>query len=270
MAPSLNKAFKPRRFAQLLLRDLAGGYRSMLVAMAAVAGTVILISALTVLGQQLSGRHAGAGNFHYNLYGNVLFLGGFVVTSLAFREARQNGMGILYLTLPASSLEKFASKLLTTSVGYALGSAVFYTAVAAASEGINRLIFGFGNAFFNPFDTGVLEALGYYLVAQSVFLLGSVWWRKLAFLKTVLTLQAVLVGVALVGGIALRIVFHEYFRGSSLDLGDVPGWNELMRQTNLGIGPLVEIGRVLKIVFLAGTAPVCWLIGWLRLREIEV
>ena len=270
MAPALNTAFKPRRFAQLLLRDLAGGYRSMLVAMAAVAGTVMLVSFLTVFGQQLAGRHAGSGNFHFNLYGNVLFLGGFVVTSLAFREARQNGMGILYLTLPASSLEKFASKLLTTSVGYALGSVVFYTAAAAASEGINRLVFGFGNAFFNPFDTGVLEALGYYCVAQSVFLLGSVWWRKLAFLKTALTLQAVLVGVALVGGFTMRIAFGRYFTGWQLDLGDVPGWNELMRQTSLGLGPLVEIGRILKIVFLAGTAPVCWLIGWLRLRDIEV
>jgi hypothetical protein len=270
MAPSLNKAFKPRRFAQLLLRDLAGGYRSLLVAMAAVAGTVILVSALTVLGMQLSGRHVGTGNFHPNMFTNLLFLGGFIVSSLAFREIRQNGGGIFYITLPASSLEKFASKLLSTSVGYALGSVVFYTAAAAASEGINRLIFGFGNAFFNPFDLDVLEALGYYLVAQSVFLLGSIWWRKLAFLKTWGTLMAVAGGVALVGGIMLRIVFHEYFRGWSLDLSDVPGFQELSRQAALGYGPLVEIARILKIVFLAGTAPVCWLIGWLRLRDIEV
>jgi hypothetical protein len=270
MAPSLNKAFKPRRFAQLLLRDLAGGYRSLLVAMAAVAGTVILVSALTVLGQRLSGQRVGAGNFHLNMFTNLLFLGGFIVSSLAFREIRQNGGGIFYLTLPASSLEKFASKLLATSVGYALGSVVFYTAAAAASEGINRLIFGFGSDFFNPFRTEVLQALGWYCIAQSVFLLGSIWWRKLAFLKTVLSIQAVVAGVALVMGIAARIVFHEYFRGWELDLGRAPGWDALMRETGLGIGPLVEIGRVLSIVFAAGTAPVCWLIGWLRLRDIEV
>jgi hypothetical protein len=76
--------------------------------------------------------------------------------------------------------------------------------------------------------------------------------------------------VALVGGITARIVFHEYFHGWQIDFGDVPGFQELSRQAALGYGPLVEIGRVLKIVFLAGTAPVCWLIGWLRLRDIEV
>jgi hypothetical protein len=270
MAPSLNTAFKPRRFAQLLLRDLAGGYRSLLVAMASVAGTVILVSALTVLGQKLSGQHVGAGNFHLNIFTNLLFLGGFIVSSLAFREVRQNGGGIFYLTLPASSLEKFASKLLATSVGYALGSVVFYTAAAAASEGINRLIFGFGNAFFNPIDLNVLESLGYYAVAQSVFLLGSIWWRKTAFLKTWGMLMAVVAGVALVAGIAARIVFWEYFHGWEIDFNDVPGAMELARQASLGYGPLVTIGRVLKIVFLAGTAPVCWLIGWLRLRDIEV
>lgn len=270
MAPAFNTAFTPRRFAQLVLRDLAGGYRSMLVAMAAVAGTVIMISALTVLGLKTAGSLTGVWSFHPNLFSNLLFLGGFIVTSLAFREVRQNGGGIFYLTLPASSLEKFASKLLTTSVGYALGCTVFYTAVAAASEGINRLLFGFGNPFFNPLDPRMLGAIGYYLVAQSVFLLGSVWWRKTAFLKTWGSLMAVLFGVALVAWAAIRIAFGRYLHGTMIDLGNIPGLSELTVQAQSGHGLLVDIGRVLRIVFLAGTAPVCWLIGWLRLREIEV
>jgi hypothetical protein len=269
MAPAFNTAFKPRRFAQLLLRDLAGGYKSLLVAMAAVAGSVILISALTVLGRKLAGASTGA-DFYPNMFVNILFLGGFIVTSFAFREVRQNGGGIFYLTLPASSLEKFASKLLATSVGYALGSLVFFTAAAAVSEGVNRLIFGFGNYFFNPFEQGILESLGYYLIFQSVFLLGSIWWRKLAFVKTVLMLQAVAVGIALVAGVALRIVFARYFRGWEIDFGTVPGMGLLIEQATAGYGPLVQIGNVVRIVVLSATAPVCWLIGWLRLREIEV
>jgi hypothetical protein len=270
MAPAFNKVFKPRRFAQLLLRDLAGGYKSLLVAMAAVAGFVLLVSALTVFGSRLGGGSTGLGNFYPNLFVNILFLGGFIVTSLAFREARQNGGGIFYLTLPASSLEKFASKLLATSVGYALGSLVFFTAVAAASEGVNRLIFGFGNSFFNPFDLGVLEAVGYYLVFQSVFLLGSVWWKKLAFIKTVLMLQVVAVGIAVVAAVTVRIVFRQYFHGSEIDFGTVPGWPRLIEQVTAGYGPLFQIGSVVRIVVLSATAPVCWLIAWLRLREIEV
>jgi hypothetical protein len=204
------------------------------------------------------------------MYTNLLFIGGFIVTSLAFREARQNGSGIFYLTLPASSLEKFASKLLTTSVGYAIGSLVFYAAVAALSEGVNRLIFGFGNGFFNPFDLDVLEAAGLYCIFQSIFLLGSVWWRKLAFVKTVLMLQVVAVGIAFVAGVAVRIAFARYFHGWSITMNDIPGWDALMNQTVAGYGPLAAVARMLRIAVLAGTAPVCWAIGWLRLREIEV
>jgi hypothetical protein len=270
MAPSQYKSFKPRRFAQLLLRDLAGGYRSLLVAMAAVAGTVILVSGLTVLARHLTGQHVGVSDYHYNLFAELLFIGGFIVSSLAFREIRQNGGGIFYLTLPASAIEKYASKLLATSVGYALGCVVFYTAASAASEGINRLLFGFGNAFFNPFTRGVLEVLGFYLVSQSVFLLGSIWWRKLAFVKTVLTIQAVAVGVATVMYVTTRIVFHRYATNLNDEWYAIPGWQPLMEQTTAGYGPLVEIGRILRVVFLAGTAPVCWLLGWLRLRDTEV
>lgn len=270
MAPAFTTAFKPRRFAQLLLRDLAGGYRSLLVAMAAVAGSVILVSALTVLGRKLAGASVGVQNYYPNLFVNLLFLGGFIVTSLAFREARQNGGGIFYLTLPASSLEKFASKLLATSVGYALGSLVFFTAAAAVSEGVNHLIFGFGNTFFNPFGPGVFEAIGYYLIFQSVFLLGSVWWKKLALVKTVLMLQLVAVGIALVAAVTFRIVFRQYFHGTEIDFNDVPGFDRLVTLTSAGTGPLVQIGTVVRIVVLSATAPVCWLIGWLRLREIEV
>ena len=116
----------------------------------------------------------------------------------------------------------------------------------------------------------MLESIGYYLVFQSVFLLGSVWWKKLALVKTVLMLQLVAVGVALVAAVTLRIVFRKYFHGIEIDFNDVPGFERLVTLTSAGAGPLVAIGSVVRIVVLSATAPVCWLIGWLRLREIEV
>jgi hypothetical protein len=146
MEMRMKKGFiSPRRLGLLLLRDFVGGYRSILIAMAAVAGSVIVLSALTLLG---TGQGTGAGvkgssDFHLEFFIQLLFFGGFILTSLAFREARQNGAGIFYMTLPPSAFEKLVSKVLVTSIGFGLGSLVFYTATAAASEGINRLIFGF-------------------------------------------------------------------------------------------------------------------------------
>ena len=263
--------FSPRRFGQLLLRDLAGGYRSILIAMATVAGVVLIVSALTVLGS------GGDASFHLGFFVQTLFFGGFIVTSLAFREVRQNGGGIFYLTIPASTFEKLASKLVVNSVGYSLGLLVFYTALASASEGILRLVFGRGNAFFNPFDPMVLKAVALYLVTQSVYLLGSIWFRKLAFVKTALWLGVFIIGVAIVAAGAVRIIWADHFvlgrlGSDAMRFGkysmvlppDIfsagsPEWNGLLR-----------FKLAAEILLYGALAPVCWLASFFKLSEIEV
>ena len=271
--------FSARRFGQILFRELAGGYRSILIAMAAVAGTVIVLSVLTTLGiSQGSGMTtAQTGGFYAGFFVQVLFLGGFIITSLAFREVQQNGAGIFYMTLPSSLLEKFVSKLLVTSVGYAVGSLVFYTIVAAAGEGINLLIFGFGHGLFNPLELPVLRAVGIYMITQSVFLLGSIWFRKLSLVKTVLWLAIFALGVAAIAAVTARLVLADHFvwrlaqsgRGAwSMDLSSAylssrfgmgsPGYTGAM--------VFATIGRVMFYLL----APVCWLAGYFKLGEVEV
>ncbi len=114
-----------RRFGRLLLRELAHGYRGLLIAMAAVAGGVIVISAIGALAASAGGAPVGTviGDGYFGFFQALLFLGGFIVTSLAFREVWQNGSGLAYLMLPGSLFEKFLVKLLMTSVGFAAGYA---------------------------------------------------------------------------------------------------------------------------------------------------
>ena len=275
--------FTPRRFGQLLLRDFANGYRGWLIAAAAVAGTVIVVSALTALGisQGENIRFNGASNFHVGFYIQLLFLGGFISTSFAFREVRQNGAGIFYMTLPASQFEKFASKLLVTSIGYALGSLVFYTATAAASEGINRVIFGSGHGFFNPFDPMILRAAGMYLLAQSIFLLGSIWFKKLAFVRTVLWLSVVAIGAVAVTAVAARIILAGHFVPSMVQAGAarIGGWSLNLGNDFLAsrFGPgspgsagLMIFKTIAEVLLVGALAPVCWLAAYFRLRETEV
>jgi hypothetical protein len=256
-----------RRLGLLLQRDLQGGYRGVLITMAAVAGFVVLVSALSLLG---GAAGEGFRAFHVGMYTNLLFVGGFVVTSLAFREMYQNGRGYQYLTLPGSALEKFTSKLLLTSVGYALATLVVYSAAAAVSEGINRAIFGFGHALFNPFTREVLTAALVYLVLQSVFLAGSVYFRKLAFVKTSLFSMGVVVALAVVLGAVTAAILREY---------RVPGTHEIRLTDELfrraGMQEWIRTaGRqawlAARVLFWGALAPACWLIGYLRLREIEL
>lgn len=276
-----NGFFSPRRFAQLLLRDLAGGYRGILIAMAAVAGVVILLSGLTALIQAAANRSAMAGSFHNGFFIELLFFGGFIITSLAFREARQNGSAIFYMTLPASAFEKLVSKLLVTTVGFAVGSLAFYTATAAVSEGLNRLVFGVGRDFFNPFDPHILRAVGFYLILQSVFLLGSIWFKKTAFVKTALAAACLVLGVAIFSGIMARLILAGHFVPTSVSHGMVHvgayslNWTNEFLQGIFGPGGrgyagITAFKLIGQILFFGVLAPVCWLASYFRLREVEV
>jgi hypothetical protein len=260
----LAKVLSLRRLGLLLRRDFSGGYRGVLMAMVAVGGFVILASVVSAFSRDL-------GPMHPTLYVQLLFIGGFIVTSLTFRELHLDGQSVFYLTLPGSALEKFLSKLLVTSLGYAVGSLLFYTAVSSAAEGINRLIFGYGHPFFDPFDPTILLAAAGYLVTQSVFLVGSVYFRRLAFVKTVLYLVLFGIVLSIVTGVALWLVFRDYADGRTIVLR--PYLEELGRSGEMekALLPLAEgFWRAARLLFWIVLAPVGWVISYLRLRETEV
>ena len=258
---------KLKRLILLIKRDFLTGYRGVLIAMASVAGFVILVSALSNIGGE-------NGDFHIGLFTSLLIVGGGIVTSLAFREMHLGERSYFYLTLPGSMFEKFLSKLLVTSIGYAVGTLAFYSAVALASEGINHLIFGYSHPLFNPFTVEVLRIVALYLVIQAIFLAGSAYFKKLAFLKTVLVWNLFIIGTALVAGFAAWLIF----RGDYLVGGMVKPEIEILlnRLNNTGTMEafFVKVGGgfwlALKILFWAVLAPVCWLISYFRLTEIEV
>jgi hypothetical protein len=253
-----------RRLGLLLRRDFSAGYRTVIVAMLAVGGFVILISVLSALSGNLRPIHG-------TLYIELLFIGGLIVTSLIFKELHLNGRGVFYLTLPGSVLEKFLSKLLVTSIGYAAGSLIFYTAVSSAAEGLNRLIFGYGHPFFNPWQRYILLAVAAYLVCQSVFLVGSIYFRRLAFIKTSLYLVLFAIVLSILAGVILWIIFRDYAEGGRMMLQ--PYLNELGRAGEMErvLTPLAErFLQVIKVFFWAAVAPVGWVVSYLRLRETEV
>jgi hypothetical protein len=270
-----NGLISPRRLGHLILRELAGGYRSVLIAMAAVAGVIIISSILSLFGLSQVTRGTGAdGSFYFSYFMNLLFIGGFIITSLAFKEVWQNGGGIFYLTLPGSTLEKLLSKLLVTSVGYALGSMVFMAAVTAASEGINMLLFGYGHGMpdLGGQLVGALKAVLFYVITQSVFLLGSIWFRKTALVRTALWIMIFGVAAVIVAFVAMRFSMGHLFTmgphgwSFSFNEGQMQRW--FMPGTRMtGIS---EAARIVAWVYVGALAPVCWLATYFRLAEAEV
>ena len=116
-----------------------------------------------------------------------------------------------------------------------------------------------------------LLAVAAYLVTQSVFLVGSVYFRKLAFVKTALYLVLLGIVLTIVAGLAAWFVFRDYAVGRTImmepylkELGATGDMERVLR-------PLAEkFWLTARLLFWIVLAPVGWIISYLRLRETEV
>jgi hypothetical protein len=261
--------FDPRRFFLLLRRDFIAGYRGLLVMAAAVGGAVFVLSVLSAF---FSARDTG---LYFAVFGWLLFLGGYIYTGSAFRELHQAGTGPQYLMLPGSTLEKLVSKVLASSVGYAAAVLLVTSASAAVSELVDRLLFGTGHRMFDPFDPVVYRSVALYLVTSPVFLLGSVWFKRLVVLKTALSISVLFIGLAIVAGAVTRLLFSGFFAGpfppwrapdafGRYFSGSIPPRSALEIMWKNGVIP-----TFLKLLFWAAMPAACWLISYLRLAETE-
>ena len=133
------------------------------------------------------------------LYWIALFGGGFWISTHSYRDLRETGAGIHYLTLPCSALMRHLSIwLLTGPIYYIFITSVYGIAVLA--HVISKNFWGFGD----PRDIFILG--GEYLTLNAFCLLGAIVFKKLPALKTFFCL--LFGGMLIMGSIGL--IGHEW------------------------------------------------------------
>jgi hypothetical protein len=263
----LTSHFSLKKIFLLTKRDLLTHYRTILITSVAVAGFVIFASAVSALNR-------GGETFHLRMYFLLLYLGGFIFSSRAFREAYNSQRSCSYMTLPGSPLENFIERALLTSLGYVLGALGVYSLIALISEGLNRILIGYTHLLLNPVSRTYLIGAAVYLVIQGVFLAGAVFFKKNAFIKTILmvTVLAILLLVVII--ITARIITPAYVQGDTRVKVQVQSLRELAMLLGTSEGGPFFAGRtiwlVLRILFWAVLAPFCWVVSYLKFRRIEV
>jgi len=262
-----NEYFRLDRFFLLLKRDFLTHYRTILIAFAAIAGFVIFSSAISAL------KHNG-GDFHLKLYFMLLYVGGFIVTSRAFREIYDSQKSYTYITLPGSLPEKFIERLISTSIGYALGTFLIYSVVAAISESLNRLLLGYTHTLLSPLSRAFLIMVAAFFVIQGLFLAGSVFFKKNSFIKTILMLTLFAIALLMLAIFASRFIFPEFFEGLHPGKHEFNTMHDLAEWLGMTEARLLLFGRtiwlVIRILFWVVLAPLCWVVSYLKFRKIEV
>jgi hypothetical protein len=245
------------RLRALLRNESIGEYRTWLIASAVTAGAMLVGAIYALPRQDLDPP------YYRVAYFVALLVLGTLQASRSFRELHDKSRNTAFLLLPASALEKTLAPLLTTTVLPIVYMLAFTTAVSAAIEGVDWLLYRHTNDVFDPFAPEVWTGLPRYLVVQSWFFLGAAWFRRAHYLKTLLALM--------VGGLALAAL--------GLLLAWVAGLvtvssNGLQAQASaLSLFPFSDSpllrGALGTLLFVVQPLFFWWL-AWLRVRETQV
>ncbi len=248
--------FSLQRFALLIKRYAMFNIKSWLIGFGALAGVLIVISALQII---FSG---GTYNISplVNLGQVIIFTGGFLITSMSYNEIHTPARSQFYLTLPATAGEKLFSHWIITSVGFVLIANVLLSAVLFLTSSISYMSLSIPVEVFNPFTQQNLTLMSIYVVLHSIFFLGALYFRKNNFLKTILSL------------FVIQLVFNIFiFLMIYLVIGKEGFQQDMsMMEVNLGKFATETFPMLMKILFYGILAPFCLLVSYFRLKEREV
>jgi len=255
-----------KRFHLLLKRDFYTQGKSYILGLGAIFCILFIVNVASIASYKYW-------NFHLVFYPLTLLIGGLIFTSLSFNELSQQQSHISYLIIPASSFEKFISKLIISSIGYVSVSLILYFLLSVFTFFFNSIIFGFAHQVFNPFHRIIWYCIRIYLVVHSIFFLGAIYFRKNSFIKTILSLF----GLALTYSIfVIAILFilyfilsfnrHIYFSLTLFNNIDKNGFN-FPATLNVIFGILSYFIKTLLWYILA---PFLWIITFIHLKETEV
>ncbi|MCF7914497.1 MAG: hypothetical protein K9L66_04960 [Spirochaetaceae bacterium] len=258
--------FSLKRMELLMRRDITTGYKNVLIIIAALAAVLITFDVLSFTIFQGS---AEIGH-HLSTFSTILFIGGFIATSGIFKEVHKRESAQAYLMLPASPLEKTVSRILISNLGWILLTLLWYSAYSYLSAGVTELIAGQHHYLFNPFQTQFWLIVANYLVVQSIFLVGAIYFRKAQLFKTLLTLFAAGVLFSIFMAVLVRIVFAPYFSGMFI-IDNAKLIGPMFEDMPFRFQDKIKVLMIIRNVFYWGLlAPVAWLITYIRFREVQV
>lgn len=271
----MNRYLSFPRLGRLLKKDLTEGYRTIFVVVGAVTGVLLLNYLLGAVSDpnNLHGSsivpHSGENSTMHMVYFTlVLLIGGLIISSRSFMELHTKTRNHDWLILPASTFEKFLSRLLMASVGVGVGAVVYFFLFSLLASGLSALLFGRPYTVFNPFDGTVWMLVLRYVVLQSVFFAGAAYFKRAHFIKTVLVLSGFAFVLLLLAAGVARLVFWREFAHMVSGTGFANFDISVLEPRLQSAGEILLL--VSRILFWAVLGPVMWVFAYLRLAEAEV
>jgi len=252
-----NSYFDINRIGYLLIRQLRFSSQTLLIGFGAMAGFIIIVLTLSVI----FGKPEPVTKTFFGLVMPFFFIGGYIFTSNIFSELRTSHRGYLYLTLPASTLEKLIVSWFISSVLYVAASIVVMFAINIISKSVVAIFSANQVPVINLFSHSVIRMYAVYMVIQSVFLLGAIYFRKANFFKTLLSLFVISIAIAMYTSLTARLIVFHNFRAIHFDNNMPDNWQDFF--TNI-------FAPVIKVLFWYCLAPFFLVVSYFSLKERQV
>ncbi len=256
--------FNLKRFLLLIRNDIYLNMRAILITSVIVAAGLVLSSRLGIKFSFIDSVML----FYKDIYFLVLPIGGLIINNKIFKSMHDEVKGPGWLTLPASMFEKYASRISLSTILFAAGTMALFFLTSLISKGLYLMFSASSHALFNPFDKTICFGTAAYFGLFSIFMLGSIYFKKIPFIKTILCLVILyflLDPFFVILHITLTHDYYNYILYSGMVVDSVA--KELIPV----MGP---IGNILKwtihIYFCYVLALSCWIIGFIRLKEKEI
>ncbi|MBK9271842.1 MAG: hypothetical protein IPM48_09600 [Saprospiraceae bacterium] len=200
--------FQFTRFKFLLLREWNHSKSTIAIVFTSILGIMFLSLPI-----QLLGSESIDSPYRIESLGSSLAIMSIIFASLSFIELAKTASRQNYLAIPASPLEKLISKWTMVALVIPVSFIICFYLISLIAPWLIQLFttrevmsetLGFGDIF---------EMIPSILVAQSIYILGSIWQPRYSIIKTTFSLFLLTIMIGLVSFLFFRIVFYDFFIG---------------------------------------------------------
>lgn len=256
-----NSFFNINRFGNLLRKDLNENLRGYMVNSMSISAFLFIIMLLFARTQNLTIY------FYSQIFFFFLFLSGLLYTSKTFKDAHTKYLNHYWLMLPCSVFEKFFLKLILSSVIFIIAYTSLFTVVIGFGYLFIKFVFGIETEVFNPFRLYVLKGSIHYLILQSVFFLGAVWFKNKNFMKTGFSISCLLFFINILLILITYLFFHGYIAKFQTDELAFQFSQSFIFNNFQWLGEIAI--KCFKIFYYFILAPLCWSAAFFKLKKIE-
>lgn len=202
----------------------------------------------------------------------LIFIAGFIFAAKMFKIFNYTPGGMHYLLIPATHLEKLITAILLSTVYFIAMILITHVIGTTLGTTFGNMYWGTNNPIFfeliqSPADHTVYLKLGMSLsnkiilfaAFQSVFMLGSIYFRRNAVGKTILAIIVVLMLLIYISALLKNTIFGIHTIGSQSHFINLASSEDSFKVEE-------TIFTIIKYAFI----PFLWIVSYFRLTEKQV